>query len=251
MRQYYVGVSTSEDKLTTLVELLQALQADGSGAALAVAVACGARDSLDQVVAALAACGTFALAVLHADLSMSEIERQVAQLKERAQAQAQQQEERQEQQPEGAAGALEPQAPGGPGAQQDGQRRRQQQVEAAESVGAGGGGGGEGEGRAAAACPSGRASLVLATTDVCLKALPKELLPIGLPLLIQYDIPTSKDAFTRRVSSVFGGSKERRRAQRCVVIDFVVAGELPAFRARERFSTAPVLEMPVHVPDIL
>jgi hypothetical protein len=39
--------------------------------------------------------------------------------------------------------------------------------------------------------------------------------------------------------------------QRSVVIDFVAAGELPAFRARERFSTTPVLEMPVHVPDIL
>jgi hypothetical protein len=53
---------------------------------------------------------------------------------------------------------------------------------------------------------------------------------------------------------VFGGSKDRRRgpgARPPVVIDFVVAGELPAFRARERFSTTPVLEMPVHVPDIL
>jgi hypothetical protein len=35
-----------------------------------------------------------------------------------------------------------------------------------------------------------------------------------------------------------------------VVIDFVVAGEVAAFRARERLSSAPVLEMPVHVPDI-
>lgn len=47
---------------TTLVELLQALQADGSGVALAVA--CGSRDALDAVTAALAACGTFSLAVL-------------------------------------------------------------------------------------------------------------------------------------------------------------------------------------------
>ena len=59
--------------------------------------------------------------------------------------------------------------------------------------------------------------------------------------------------FTRRLHAVFGGSKDRRGrgpAQRPpVVIDFVVAGELPDFRARERFSTSPVLEMPVHVPD--
>lgn len=65
-------------------------------------------------------------------------------------------------------------------------------------------------------------------------------------------LPTRpQDVFTRRVSSVFGGSKERRRVQRSVTIDFIVAGELPAFRTRERFSTTPVLEMPVHVPDIL
>ena len=63
-----------------------------------------------------------------------------------------------------------------------------------------------------------------------------------------------QDVFTRRVSAVFGGSKERRRgpaARPPVIIDFIAAGELPTFRARERFSTAPVLEMPVHVPDIL
>jgi hypothetical protein len=51
---------------TTLVELLQALQSEGAvpppGAH--VAIACGSRDALDEVVAALAACGTFALAVL-------------------------------------------------------------------------------------------------------------------------------------------------------------------------------------------
>lgn len=62
-----------------------------------------------------------------------------------------------------------------------------------------------------------------------------------------------QEVFTRRMSAVFGGSKERRRGplQRSVIIDFVVAGELPSFRTRERFSTTPVLEMPVHVPDIL
>jgi hypothetical protein len=52
---------------TTLVELLQALQSDGAGGGgggVALAVACGSRDALDEVVSALAACGTFSLAVL-------------------------------------------------------------------------------------------------------------------------------------------------------------------------------------------
>jgi hypothetical protein len=47
---------------TTLVELLQALQSDSSD--VSFAVACCSRDTLDEVVAALAACRTFALAVL-------------------------------------------------------------------------------------------------------------------------------------------------------------------------------------------
>jgi hypothetical protein len=54
----------------------------------------------------------------------------------------------------------------------------------------------------------------------------------------------------RRVSAVMGGSRERRGRSN-VVIDFVVAGELPLFRAVEDFSTAPIQEMPVHAPDVL
>jgi hypothetical protein len=49
---------------------------------------------------------------------------------------------------------------------------------------------------------------------------------------------------------VFGASKERRRGKG-VVIDFVVAGEVDAFRARERFTSGLIQEMPVRVPDIL
>jgi hypothetical protein len=65
------------------------------------------------------------------------------------------------------------------------------------------------------------------------------------------DAVAPKDVLQRRLSCVFGSSKERgRRTGRLVTIDFAVAGELPAFRARERLSSTPVLEMPVHVPDV-
>lgn len=50
---------------------------------------------------------------------------------------------------------------------------------------------------------------------------------------------------------MFGASKERsRKGSRLVVIDFVVAGQLAAFRSRERMSGLAVQEMPVHVPDV-
>lgn len=92
---------------------------------------------------------------------------------------------------------------------------------------------------------------MLVTSDVVLKNLSKDLLPLGLPLLLQYDLPASRDVLQRRLAAVFGSSKERgRRSGRQVVIDFVTAGDVAAFRARERMSSAPVLEMPVHVPDI-
>lgn len=68
-------------------------------------------------------------------------------------------------------------------------------------------------------------------------------LPLPLAALPQ-------EVYQRRVSSIFGASKQRRRGGRGVVVDFVVAGQLAAFRARERFSSQPIHEMPVHVPDI-
>jgi hypothetical protein len=59
-----------------------------------------------------------------------------------------------------------------------------------------------------------------------------------------------QEVMTRRVAAGFGGGRERR-AGRQVVIDFVVAGEVSAFRQVERF-TAPLVvsEMPVHVADV-
>lgn len=40
--------------------------------------------------------------------------------------------------------------------------------------------------------PSEPSSLVLVTTDACLKGLPKEVVPLGVPLLIQYHLPKTK-----------------------------------------------------------
>jgi hypothetical protein len=55
----------------------------------------------------------------------------------------------------------------------------------------------------------------------------------------------------RRMSSVFGGAKERRGTKGMyVVIDFVVAGFMDAFRELESFSVVPIQEMPVQVNDM-
>lgn len=61
-----------------------------------------------------------------------------------------------------------------------------------------------------------------------------------------------QEVFQRRLGCVFGSSKERsRRGNKLVVIDFVLAGQLAAFRERERMSGIVVQEMPVHVPDVI
>lgn len=61
---------------------------------------------------------------------------------------------------------------------------------------------------------------------------------------------TVQDIYLRRLGAVFGASRERKRGPRPVIIDFVVAGEMERFRARERFSSAGIRALPVHVPDI-
>lgn len=61
----------------------------------------------------------------------------------------------------------------------------------------------------------------------------------------------AQEVLQRRLGCVFGTSKERsKKGSRLVVIDFVVAGQLAAFRSRERMSSLTVQEMPVHVPDV-
>ncbi|WIA19248.1 hypothetical protein OEZ85_003885 [Tetradesmus obliquus] len=257
LRQYYVGVSTVDAKLTTLVELLQALRVDTR---LALAVACSSRDAVDAVVHALASCSGFNIAVLHADLEMHEVEQQLLQIKRRLQPPpavsegmqpaadeatrlGQQHEQQQQQQQAAAAGPTPAAAPNQQTAAAAAVQRDTASTTAAAAAAAAGPG-------LAAAADDGR-SLVLVASDACLKGLPRDLLPLGLPLLIQYDLPASKDVLSRRIGAVFGSSKERgRRAGRQVVIDFVAAGEVAAFRARERLSSAPVMEMPVHVPDM-
>ncbi|PNH00687.1 hypothetical protein TSOC_013475, partial [Tetrabaena socialis] len=62
---------------------------------------------------------------------------------------------------------------------------------------------------------AGAAAAVLVLTDVCLKALPKDQLPVGVSLVVEFELPPTKEVYLRRLSALFGGGKDRR-AQRCV-----------------------------------
>ncbi|KAF8058872.1 hypothetical protein HT031_005440 [Scenedesmus sp. PABB004] len=254
VKMFYVAVGTVEAKLPTLVELLQALRVDPR---LACAVACSSRDSVDAVVHALASCQGFSVAVLHADLEPHEAEQQVLQIKRRLAPPAQEQQEQQQEQAQAQAQAQAQQQ------QQQAQQAEQRPPGAAADAAAAppprphgaADPAGAPPGPPGAAPGDGR-SLVLVASDACLRGLARELLPVGLPLLVNFDLPGSKDALSRRLAAVFGSSKERGRrgagggAGACVAVDFVAAGEAAAFRARERLGGVAVQEMPVHVPDI-
>lgn len=248
VRHFYVAVGSPAAKLPTLIDLLAALQAGCEGLT-GVAVACSARDSADAVAAALSRIGA-PLSLLHSDLSPAQADHVAAKLRACLQ------------------GAQAPDSAGpsrrGPGDDPSPSGSASGSYSGQQFLAVVGGMAVEGSwedvaGALAAAAPStssaagrppaGAPPAILVSTDAGLKCVSREQLPLGLPVLLQYDLPAAKDAQQRRIAAVFGGSRERR-GQKAVVVSFVVAGEVPRFRAFEALCGAPVQEMPVHVPDV-
>ncbi|GAB4821437.1 hypothetical protein N2152v2_008483 [Parachlorella kessleri] len=91
---------------------------------------------------------------------------------------------------------------------------------------------------------------VLATTDVCLRVISKDLVPLNPTLLVSYDPPTRKDVYLRRVTAVLG-SRAAAGGRPRIAVYFAAAGQLEELRAVEGFAERPLQEMPVHVTDIL
>lgn len=240
VKHYYVAVGSAAAKISTLVDLLQALQDGNTRAKLATAIACSSRDSADAVAVALSDSPLpQQLAILHSDLSQSQTEQVAAHLKtllgpatDRSPGETLQQ----AQQP-GGPDTIPSSAnqAGGPSTSYSSNTTSLQRPSSS--------------GRQLQGAPAEGRPTVLVFTDVSLKAIGKEHLPFGLPLLIQYDFPQQKESFQRRIATVFGASKERR-GQKYVVINFVVAGEVEKFRNFERVCGVATQEMPVHVPDI-
>uniref|UniRef100_A0A6T8U2J1 Helicase C-terminal domain-containing protein n=1 Tax=Chlamydomonas leiostraca TaxID=1034604 RepID=A0A6T8U2J1_9CHLO len=226
VRPFYVAVGSAGAKLGTLLELLTALQLQ-AGRKLTTVICCSGRDSLDEVVCGLLEDASFTVAVLHADMTDKEREFQVSHFKRLVAAQA-----------DAADGA------GGSGG------GMAASTASAQGAAAGGAASSQSAAPADTSIAADESSLVLAATDVCLKTLPRELLPLGASLLIQYDMPHKKEVLARRMSSVFGGGRDRRGAAP-ITIHFVVAGEAAQFRAVEKYTApAMIAEMPVHVADV-
>ncbi|GIL65928.1 hypothetical protein Vafri_19560 [Volvox africanus] len=224
---YYAAVGNREAKLATLVELLHALPAT---CRRPLAICCSARDSLDSLVYWLLRSRSFAVTAIHSDLTDKERELALGGFKRGLESPG----------PAAGAGRDRPAPSEGELASRD------------AALGSWTGsvpGPGPGPALGPQVRPEEDLVSVLALTDVCLKALPKELLPLGISLLVEFDLPPSKEVYTRRVSALFGSGKERR-SQRCVVVDMVEAGAIGVFRNLESFAASPVMEMPVRVGDM-
>eukprot|EP00887_Chlorella_sp_A99_P001307 scaffold14.g1307.t1 len=210
LQQFYVA-TTAEAKLATLLDLLRAFEA---AAPLSLVVCCGARDSLDAVCTATLAVPHSRVWCLHASLSESEMARTVERFAAAAgtgggggSSAA----------PASEAGAP---APGG--------------APAAAPAPAGA------RGNADAAAPPPPPPLplieVLATTDACLRALPKEVLPLAPTLLVHYDLPLRKEAYVRRTTAVVGSRSrvgESRAGGGCAFFLCAGGGPAPGLTPRE------------------
>lgn len=233
---------------------------------LSVAILCNSRDSLDTVTRAVADSEAFRLFVLHGDMQHVERYGQFACLRALAAEGGKGGRGREEEEGSVTKGAGRP--PRQPANVGRGEQQQQQPGSIAD------------EGRQASIPSSAedlasqmlldlpRSSpmldpsipLALITTDVCLHSAPREVLPLGLTLLFNYDLPRQKELYSKRVVGVFGGGKERRStgADRFVVIDFFTAAEVALFRENESWYSmssasaagATIEPMPVQVSDI-
>ncbi len=96
--------------------------------------------------------------------------------------------------------------------------------------------------------PAFRPLCALLTTDAPLRAVPKDLLPLSPTLLVNFDIPTRKEDYTRRVGAVLGG-RARAEGPR-LALNFTEAGKVAELRQLEVFAEREVREMPVQVGDV-
>lgn len=220
-QQYYVAVGRAESRLPTLLDLLQAISESSPPAeALTVVICCSSRDTCDETIHSLAQGTSFALACLHADMSGPELGL-VA---------------------EAFASAAAARAAAATQADRLTAQVEEQFVHPDEA---------RAQGARDAAEPAAPAAMrLLVCTDAALRAVPPASLPLDARLLINLDLPASKEGHHSRITGALGGGDEsapRRRA----VIHFVVAGQVAQFRRLEKLSNAAIHEMPIHAADIL
>ncbi|KAK6116241.1 hypothetical protein DH2020_050037 [Rehmannia glutinosa] len=85
-------------------------------------------------------------------------------------------------------------------------------------------------------------SHVIVVTDACLPLLGSEL-PVCARILINYELPTKKETYMRRMSACLSADG--------IVISMVVGGEVVILKTLEESSGLLIAEMPIHIFEII
>ncbi|KAJ3673689.1 hypothetical protein LUZ60_005681 [Juncus effusus] len=88
-----------------------------------------------------------------------------------------------------------------------------------------------------------RKACLVVSTDSCLPSQALGEAPLMARLLINYELPTKKEAYFRRISSCL--------ATDGIVINMVVGGEVAVLRGLEESSGLIITEMPISISEIL
>ncbi|CAN6311316.1 unnamed protein product [Urochloa humidicola] len=84
---------------------------------------------------------------------------------------------------------------------------------------------------------------IIVATDACLPQAVMAEAPLMSRALINYELPTKKEAYLRRMSTCLAADG--------IVINMVVGGEVAMLKALEENSSLLIAEMPIHVSEIL
>ncbi|CAN6283046.1 unnamed protein product [Urochloa humidicola] len=84
---------------------------------------------------------------------------------------------------------------------------------------------------------------IIVATDACLPQAAMAEAPLMSRVLINYELPTKKEAYLRRMSTCLAADG--------IVINMVVGGEVATLKALEENSSLLIVEMPIHVSEIL
>ncbi|OMO56696.1 hypothetical protein CCACVL1_26357 [Corchorus capsularis] len=86
-------------------------------------------------------------------------------------------------------------------------------------------------------------SCMIVVTDTCLPLVASGESPISARVLINYELPTKKETYTRRLTSCLAADG--------IVINMVVGGEVVTLKSLEESSGLNIAEMPINISEIL
>lgn len=88
-----------------------------------------------------------------------------------------------------------------------------------------------------------KTSHLVVVTDVCLPLLSSGESSLSARVLINYELPTKKETYTRRITTCLASGG--------IVINMVVGGEVTTLKSLEESSGILIAEMPINISEIL